>query len=83
VSAFLYWGLYLQGSNLEKIFRTSRSKNSVVWSLVVVAILDIPLMLILFLGSQEPVFFLVILGVIFSLNGLLLSLGFLGGRMSY
>lgn len=55
-----------------------------VWSLVLLAIIDVPLMLILLLGFQEPTFFFIMMGVIFILvDGLVLSLGFLGKRMSY
>jgi len=55
-----------------------------VWSLALLAIINIPLMLLLFLGSQGPAFFFVIMGVIFILiDGLLLSLSFLGKRISY
>ena len=55
-----------------------------VWSLVLLAVINIPLMLLLFLGSQGPAFFFVIIGVIFILiDGLLLSLSFLGRRIRY
>ncbi len=48
------------------------------------AIVDIPLMSFLFLSSQGPTFFYVIKGVILLLiDGLIMSLSFLGKRMSY
>ena len=54
-----------------------------VWGLVLLAIIDVPL-LFFFLGFQGPIFSLVILTVILILvSGLVLSLGFLGKRMSY
>ncbi len=55
-----------------------------VWGLVLLAIIDAPLLLFFFLGFQGPTFSLVILAVILILvDGLVLSLGFLGKRMSY
>lgn len=54
-----------------------------VWGLVLLAIIDVPL-LFLFLGFQGPTFSLVILAVILILvDGLVLSLGLVGKRMSY
>lgn len=69
---------------MEKIFRPSQNRNTLIWGLVLVAIIDIPLMLFFFLGSQGPTVFLIILGVIFLLvDGLILSLTFAGKKMSY
>ena len=69
---------------MEKVFRPSQTRNTIVWSLVILAIIDIPLILFFFLGSQGHPFFLVTIGVIFILiDGLVLSLAFLGKRMSY
>jgi hypothetical protein len=54
-----------------------------VWGLILIAIIDIPLLLFFFLGSQGPIFFSVLMGAILILiDGLLLSLAFLGKRMS-
>ena len=69
---------------MEKMFRPSQTRNTMVWGLVLLAIIDIPLMLFFFLGSQGPMYFLVIMGVVLLLvDGLILSLSFLGKRMSY
>ena len=55
-----------------------------VWGLVLLAIINIPLMFFLFLGSQGPALFFVTMGVFFILvDGLVLSLAFLGKRISY
>jgi hypothetical protein len=55
-----------------------------VWGLLLIAIIDIPLLLFFFLGSQGPIFFSVLMGGILTLiDGLVLSLAFLGKRMSY
>jgi len=55
-----------------------------VWGLVLIAIIDIPLLLFFFLSSQGPTVFFFIMGVIFLLvDGLILSLTFLGKKMSY
>lgn len=68
---------------MEKTFRPSQSRNTFVWGLVLVAIVDIPL-LFFFLGSQGPKGFLIILGIIFLLvDGLIFSLTFLAKKMSY
>jgi hypothetical protein len=69
---------------LEKIFRPNQSRNTLIWGLVLLAIVDIPLLLFFFLGSKGPTFFYVIIGVIILvIDGLILSLSFLGKKMSY
>ena len=69
---------------MEKIFRPSQTRNTMIWGLVLVAIVDIPLMVFFFLGFQGPMFLLIILGVIFLLiDGVILFLTFLGKKMSY
>ncbi len=66
------------------MFKPSQNKNTLVWGLVLVAIVNIPLLLFFVLGSQGPTFLLIILGVIFILvDGLILSLTFSGKKMSY
>ena len=69
---------------MEKVFRPSQTRSTMVWGLVLLAIIDAPLLLFFFFGFQGPPFFLVILAVILILiDGLVFSLGFLGKRMSY
>ena len=69
---------------MEKIFLPSQNRNTFIWGLVLIAIVNIPLMLFFFLGSQGPTVFLIILGVIFLLvDGLILSLTFASIKMSY
>jgi hypothetical protein len=69
---------------LEKTFRPIQNRNTLVWGLVLIAIIDIPLIAFFFFGSQTPTAFLIIFGVIFLLvDGLILSLIFLGKQMSY
>lgn len=81
---FVYKPLFFQGNTVEKIFSASQTKNTLVWSLILIAIIDIPLLLIFFLGSQGPVFFSILMGgIIILIDGLVLSLTFLGRRMSY
>jgi hypothetical protein len=54
-----------------------------VWGLILIAIIDIPL-LFFFLNFQGPDFFFILIGVILILiDGLVLSLTFMGKRMSY
>ena len=69
---------------MKKIFRPTQSSNALVWGLVLVTIIDVPLMLFFFLSTQGPTVFLIILALIFLLvDGLILSLTFLGKKMSY
>jgi len=66
------------------MFKPSQTKTTMVWGIVLLAIIDIPLFLFFFLGFQGPTFSLIILATILILvSGLVLSLGFLGKRMSY
>lgn len=69
---------------MGKTFRPSRNRNTLIWGLVLMAIIDIPLLLFFFLSSQGPTVIFFIIGVIFFLvDGLILSLTFLGKKMSY
>jgi hypothetical protein len=69
---------------LEKRFRLNQSRNTLIWGLVLLAIVDIPLMLFFFQGSKGPTFFYVIIGaIILIIDALILSLSFLGKKMSY
>lgn len=69
---------------MEKVFRPSQTRSTMVWGLVLLAIIDAPLLLFFFFVFQGPPFFLVILTLILILiDGLVFSLGFLGKRMSY
>ena len=66
------------------MFRPSRSKNTLLWSLTLLAIIDAPLLLILILSSQGSLFFVLVFGCIIALiDSLIFSLGFLGERMRY
>ena len=70
---------------MEKVFRPSQTRSTVLWSLVLLAIIDAPLLLFFFyFGAQGPSFLLAFLAVIIILiDGLVFSLGFLGRKMSY
>ena len=70
---------------MEKVFKPGQTRNTVLWSLVLLAIIDVPLLLFFFyFGTQGPPFLLVILAVIIILiDGLVFSLGFLSRKMSY
>ncbi len=68
---------------MKNVFKPSQTRSTMIWGFVLLAIIDAPL-LFFFLGFQGPTFSLVILAVILILvDGLVLSLGFLGKRMSY
>ena len=69
---------------MGKTFRPNRTRNTLVWGLIFIAIIDIPLFFLLYSSSQESTFFFIFLGVIFLLvDGLILSLSFFGNKMSY
>ncbi len=69
---------------MEKEIKPAKSKNSTAWSLILLALIDVPLILLLLFGIQAPPFFLAILIIIIILvDGLLLYFGFLGKKMSY
>jgi len=69
---------------LEKVFRPSQTRSSMVWGLALLAIIDAPLLLLFFFGFQGHPFFIVFLAAILVLiDGLVFSLGFLGKRMRY
>ncbi|MCK5628630.1 DUF1648 domain-containing protein [Candidatus Bathyarchaeota archaeon] len=69
---------------MEKTFRPTQTKNTMVWGLILVALIDIPLLLIFFLGIQGPIFFSILMGgILILIDGLVLSLAFLGKRMNY
>jgi len=69
---------------LEKVFKPSQTRSTMLWGLVLLAIIDIPLLIFFIFGFQGPPFLLIIFGGIFILvDGLVLSLGFFGKRMSY
>ena len=69
---------------MDKIFRPAQTRNTIAWGLIILAIIDTPLILLFFLGSQGPALFLIVMGAILILiDGLVLSLTFLGKRMSY
>ena len=66
------------------MYKPRHKRNTLVWGLVLVAIIDIPLMVFFVLGSQGPTFLLIILGgILLLVDGLILSLTFLGKKMSY
>ena len=68
---------------MEKTFNPSKNRNTLIWGLVLIAIIDIPL-IFFFLISQGPTVLFFIIGVIiFLVDGLILFLTFLGKKMSY
>ena len=72
------------GRNLEKVFKPSQTKSTFFWGLVILAIIDIPLLLFIIFNLSGSIFFLTIIGIIIIfIDGLILSLGFLGKRMYY
>ena len=74
----------MRGNNLEKVFRPSQTSSTLVWGLVLLALIDVPLLGFLFFSLQGSIFVLIIVSIILVLvDGLILSLGFLGKKMTY
>jgi len=69
---------------LYKIFKPSHNQNTLIWGLLFLTIIDTPLMLLFFIGSNGPIFFYVIMGAfILLIDGLIISLSILSKKMSY
>jgi len=69
---------------LEQVFKPSQTKSNFVWSIILLMIIDVPFFVLLFLSFQEFSFlFLTLMVVLFIVNLLVLSLGFLGNKMSF
>jgi hypothetical protein len=81
---FIYGSSVLMtGWQLDQTYRPSRSKGSAVWAIILIAIIDVPLLLFLLFPQGPTVLFLIFGVIIASADGLILSLTFLGKRMSY
>ena len=84
LSLFTVKHIIFEGNNLGKTFRPIKTRNTLVWGLIFIAIIDIPLFFLLFLSSQESTVFFIFTGIIFLLvDGLILSLSFFGSKMTY
>lgn len=69
---------------MEAVFRPRLTRNTLVWSLILVATIDIPFIAFFIVSSQGPLVLLLILGAIIVLiDGLILTLAILGTRMKF
>ena len=69
---------------MEKVFKPLQKKNTVIWSLILIAIIDVPLLLIFFFGLQgTPSLMLFISLILIIVDGLVITLGFLGKKITY
>jgi len=70
---------------LEKVFKPSQTRSTLLWSFVLIALIDVPLLLFFFyFGFQGSLFFFAVLtAIVILIDCLVFSLGFLGRRMSY
>ncbi len=69
---------------MKKVFRPRQTKSSFVWAVVLLLIIDVPICAILFFSFQEiSVLFVALITVLAIIDGLILSLGFLGKRMAF
>ena len=69
---------------LEKVFRPSQTKSTLVWALILLLVIDVPFFFLLFFSFQGvSVLFVILVVVLLLVDCLILSLSFLGKRMSY
>lgn len=69
---------------MDKVFRPAQAKSSFFWGIILLTIIDVPLLVFLLLSYQGFSFLLIIIIVILVfVDGLFLSLSFLGKRMSF
>ncbi len=69
---------------MEQVFRPSQTKGNFVWSIILLMIIDVPFFVLLFFSFQGFSFlFLTLMVVLFIVNFLVFSLGFLGNKMSF
>ena len=69
---------------LEKVFKPSQTKSSLVLALILILVIDVPLLFVLVYSFQGfSVLFVILLSVLLLVDGLIMSLSFLGKRMSY
>jgi len=69
---------------LEKIFRPNQTKSSFVWAIVLLLIIDVPILFLIFFSFQEVTVLLIgLIALLLIVDGVVLSLGFLGKRMTF
>jgi len=69
---------------LEQVFKPNQTKNTFVWSIILLIVINVPLYVLLFFSFQGISFLLIIIVIIlFFVSFLVLSLGVLGKRMSF
>jgi hypothetical protein len=72
------------GNALEKIFRPSPTKSTLIWAIILLMVIDVPFFVFLFFSFQGYSFLFVILAVVlFLVDCLVLSLSFLGKRVNF
>lgn len=69
---------------MEKIFRPNQTKSSMVWAIVLLLLIDVPILFLIFFSFQEiTVLFIGLIALLLIIDGVVLSLGFLGKRMMF
>lgn len=69
---------------MEKIFRPNQTKSSFVWAIVLLLIIDVPILFLIFFSFQEVTVLLIgLIALLLIVDGVVLSLGFLGKRMTF
>ncbi len=53
-SLFVYWRQFFLDNKLEKVFKPSQTRSTIVWGLILIAFIDVPLLSFFFLGSPGP-----------------------------
>lgn len=69
---------------LERVFRPSQTKSGLVWGIILLLVIDVPFFFLLFLSFQGfTMLFAILMVVLLLVDALILSLSFLGKRMSF
>jgi len=69
---------------LEKVFRPSQTKSTLVWSIILLTVIDVPFFVLFFFSFQGfSLLFIIISVVLILVDGLILYLGLLGKRMNF
>ena len=69
---------------MEKVFRPSQTKSTLIWALILLLVIDVPFFFLLFSFFQGfSVLFVILVAILVLVDCLILSLSFLGKRMRF
>jgi len=74
----------LKDNKLEKVFRPSQTRSTLFWGILLLLIIDVPFFFLLFFSLQGfSILFFVFVAILLLVDCLVLSLSFLGRKMSF